>query len=239
MDARTTTSMTPTPPSGCEASSPQDTSLQATSTSDQSKMSPQTTCADTRNATSLQALADGVTHFALPDGRIVDRFGLAAALASLSHRQVAAMGLRTVGICGPRSRTSSKSERLESCLVSRLLDRLDVNGSPEYVLTWKQWVMPARPSIFALRASPRRTSDSGLCGWATPMARDHKHGKFTPQGKAKRDSHTRGKSLSEQVGHTPAGSWDSQPRGTTARLRQRDRAATRRGVHRRVHRSAR
>jgi hypothetical protein len=37
-------------------------------------------------------------------------------------------------------------------------------------------------------------------GWATPQARDSKHGRFTPQGKAKREAHHRGKSLSEQAG---------------------------------------
>lgn len=48
------------------------------------------------------------------------------------------------------------------------------NGSPEYVLIWKAWDMPAGPPICALRASARRTSGSDCIGWATPRARDHK-----------------------------------------------------------------
>jgi hypothetical protein len=43
-----------------------------------------------------------------------------------------------------------------------------VNGSPEYVLTWKHWDMPSGPPICALRARARRTSDSAFGGWPTP-----------------------------------------------------------------------
>lgn len=47
---------------------------------------------------------------------------------------------------------------------------MDVNGSPEYVLTWKHWDMPSGPPICALRGRPRRTSDKDFSGWATPTA---------------------------------------------------------------------
>lgn len=36
--------------------------------------------------------------------------------------------------------------------------------APEYVHTWKAWVMPSGPGIFALRARARRTSDSAFTG---------------------------------------------------------------------------
>jgi len=49
-----------------------------------------------------------------------------------------------------------------------LHQNLDVNGSPEFALTWKAVDMPAGPPICALRASGRRTSDSGFGGWPTP-----------------------------------------------------------------------
>jgi len=49
---------------------------------------------------------------------------------------------------------------------------MDVDGSPEYELTWKQWDMPSGPPICALRASARRTSDNGCGGWPTPVAND-------------------------------------------------------------------
>jgi hypothetical protein len=46
------------------------------------------------------------------------------------------------------------------------------NGSPEYKLTWKQWDIPQRPPICALRASTPRTSANGFGGWATPEAKN-------------------------------------------------------------------
>lgn len=50
--------------------------------------------------------------------------------------------------------------------------KTDVNGSPEYVLTWKQWDMPRRGPICALRGRQRRTSDNDFTGWPTPIVND-------------------------------------------------------------------
>ncbi len=63
---------------------------------------------------------------------------------------------------------SSESADLQSSLESRLRARLESGGSTLYELTWKTVDMPSPPSISALRASGRRTSDSGFGGWATP-----------------------------------------------------------------------
>src|SRR5690606_9334955 len=82
----------------------------------------------------------------------------------------------TNGTCGQSSTGSSRSAILQSSLENRLQARLDVNGSPEYALTWKHWDMPSGPPICALRASTRRISDKGYTGWPTPMAN-----KLTPQ----------------------------------------------------------
>jgi hypothetical protein len=71
---------------------------------------------------------------------------------------------------GPLFTALSPSARLQSSLESRLRQRMDVNGSPEYALTWKLWDMPSGPPICALRASGRRTRASGFIGWPTPMA---------------------------------------------------------------------
>jgi hypothetical protein len=49
---------------------------------------------------------------------------------------------------------------------------MDVNGSPEFALTWKDWDMPAGEPICALRASERRTGDKGCSGWPTPDCSD-------------------------------------------------------------------
>ena len=45
--------------------------------------------------------------------------------------------------CGPLFIVSSPSADLQSSLENRLVDRLDVNGSLEYVLTWRQQDLPA------------------------------------------------------------------------------------------------
>jgi len=52
---------------------------------------------------------------------------------------------------------------------------MDVDGSPEYELTWKQWDMPSGPPICRLRASARRISDKGYGGWPTPLVDDAKN----------------------------------------------------------------
>ena len=74
------------------------------------------------------------------------------------------------GIYGPLFNASSPSAGLQRCLASRLRAATDVNGSPEYVLTYKSWDMPWGVPICRLRASGRRTSGSGCGGWPTPSA---------------------------------------------------------------------
>ena len=73
---------------------------------------------------------------------------------------------------GPKCSGSLPSADLQLSLESRLRATLAVNGSPEYVLTWKHWDMESGPPICALRGSPRRISDSGFTGWPTPNATD-------------------------------------------------------------------
>jgi hypothetical protein len=120
----------------------------------------------------------------LPDGRVIDPCGLAAALASLSARQVKALGLRTSGIYGPPGSTSSRSVGLQSSLESRLRARLLTTGSTLYTLTWKAWATPSGVSRFRLRASVPRTSATGTIGsesaWPTPTTRDWKDGSYQP-----------------------------------------------------------
>ena len=143
-------------------------------------MSDPTTCGVTHSIISSPGSVDGLTPYALPDGRTISASGLAAALASLSHRQVKALGLTISGICGPPSSTSSASVALQSSLESRLQARLRTCGSTLYTLTWKAWVTPSGVSRSRLRASVRRTSATGTIGlesaWPTPTTRDWKDG---------------------------------------------------------------
>lgn len=135
-------------------------------------MSDPATSPDTCNVTSLPESAGGPSPWRLPDGRLIDPCGVAAALASLSHRQVKAMGLRTSGIYGPPGSTSSRSVGLQSSLESRLRELLSGRGSTLYTLTWKEWATPSGPSRFRLRGSVRRTSETECTGWRTPVVRD-------------------------------------------------------------------
>lgn len=80
----------------------------------------------------------------------------------------------TSGTSGHTGTTSSRSVVLQSSLESRLQARTQILGSILYALTWKPWVTPSGRSRFRLRASVRRTSETGSTGWPTPQARDHK-----------------------------------------------------------------
>ena len=148
-------------------------------------MSDPATLPDTRNVISLPASQDGPTPWPLPDGRVVDPCGLAAALASLSARQVKELGLTISGISGQPGSISSASADLQRCLESRLRARLLTLGSTLYTLTWKEWVTPSGVSRFRQRASVRRTSEIDRTGWATPVAHEARLGYQRRRGDTK------------------------------------------------------
>lgn len=159
-------------------------------------MSPPMNCVDTPNITFSQASEGGATPLTLPDGRVIDPCGLAAALVSLSARQVKALGLRTSGIYGPPGSTSLRSVALQRSLESRLQARLSILGSTLYTLTWKEWVTPSGVSRSRLRASVRRISATETTGWVTPTTRDWKD---TPGMVAQRDGKDRNDQLPRQA----------------------------------------
>lgn len=127
---------------------------------------------DIYNATSLLASEAGVRLSDLLIGTAIARPGqdhvLASRLVSLAKEKAPV----TYGICGQSSCDSSPSVALQQSLESKLRERMDVNGSPEYDLTWKHWDMESGPPICALRASARRIPVSvcigELTGWPTP-----------------------------------------------------------------------
>jgi hypothetical protein len=131
-------------------------------------MCEQPTLWDIPNVTSSPGLADGPTRSVSlvgptkltpgPDHVLVSRF------RSLDSEKAMSTNVTS----GPLFSASSQSADLQSSLESRLRARTDVNGSPEYVLTWKTWDMPAGLPICALRASARHTSGHEFIGWPTP-----------------------------------------------------------------------
>lgn len=125
-----------------------------------------------RNATSLRALPAGLWRCPLLVGHLIVLYGPVAVLANLSASRARALGLMTNATYGQLSAGSSTSADLQQSLASRLRAELAATGSPEYSLTWKQWDMQGGGSIYALRASVRRTSDSDYFGWPTPVSND-------------------------------------------------------------------
>lgn len=120
--------------------------------------------------TSLQESAAGPSPFALQDGPTTGPCGQALAPANHSAWPGDDLANATPDIFGQCGGNLSKSAALQQSLESRLRARMDVNGSPEFVLTWSHWDMPSGAPILRLRASARRTSASGFTGWRTPDA---------------------------------------------------------------------
>lgn len=141
-------------------------------------MSDQMNLLDLLSAISSPALVSGPTPCAKQDGPMIVLYGQDHARASLSARQAKEQGLMMSGTCGQLSTTSSASADLTLYLVNRLQAKTASVGSTLYCLTWKQRDTPGGGSIFALRASVRRTSVSDFGGlehgWSTPTVRDHK-----------------------------------------------------------------
>ena len=133
-------------------------------------MSHLTTCEDLPNATFLPELESGHIPCASPDGLTINQSGPVPARASLSARQAKEMGLLTSGTYGPTSSTSSASADLSMSLANRLQVVTQTHGSTLYKQTWKEWNTPSGLCRLRQRASVRRTSESGIIGWPTPVA---------------------------------------------------------------------
>lgn len=136
--------------------------------SEASKTSKRETSPKADGATSSPGSADGISLSDSRDGPTTAPSGPDHARASRSPQRESGGVQLTLDICGLHGEASSKSARLQFALESRCRAALDVNGSPEYELTWKRWAMPWGPPICALRARERRTSGSGCGGWPTP-----------------------------------------------------------------------
>jgi hypothetical protein len=128
------------------------------------------TSVDTPSATSSRASGSGPARSDWQAGLTTDLFGPVPVRANLSARQARALGLMTSGTFGQPSTTSSASGALQQSLESRLRAKTQTLGSTLYALTWKPWVTPSGRSRFRLRASVRRTSETGFTGWPTPTA---------------------------------------------------------------------
>ena len=140
---------------------------------DQSRMSSPKTSTDSPAAISSRELPDGNSLFVSRAGLQLPMFGPDHAPVNRFSAPASGQEKPTSGISGPSGNVSSRSADLQLSLENRLRARMDVNGSPEYALTWSQWDMPWGLPICALRASRRRTSGKDCSGWSTPNTMDH------------------------------------------------------------------
>jgi hypothetical protein len=65
-----------------------------------------------------------------------------------------------------------RSVALQKQMTLALMRRMESSGSTLYSMTWKTQITPALRLLFRLRASVRRTSETGCIGWPTPRAED-------------------------------------------------------------------
>lgn len=144
------------------------------------------TLSDSISAISSPGSGDGRLPCVAQDGPTVARHGQHHAPASLSARQAKALGLLTSGTYGPPHIGLSASAALSWSLASNLAALTRTTGSTLYKLTWKPWAMPSGRLRFRLRASARRTSETELIGWPTPIASNGRGaGNFNRQGGGK------------------------------------------------------
>lgn len=141
---------------------------------DQSQMSIQNHSEPLPNATSLPGSVDGRMPLNWRAGQQMNMFGQDHAHANRFRVPADAAVRKINGTCGQNFTASSASIDLQKSLANRLRGRTDLNGSTEYRLIWKSWVMRSGRWITALRASGRPKSDRAYGGWQTPTTRDGK-----------------------------------------------------------------
>lgn len=137
-----------------------------------SKMLPLLTWTDSARSTCSPESASGPGPCAAPAGPTIGISGQSPALASLSARQAKALGLLTSGTYGRPRSISSAPNALSQSLANRLRAQTALLGSTLFSLTWRARRTPWGRLIPALRASARRTSDSGCIGWPTCTVND-------------------------------------------------------------------
>jgi len=105
-----------------------------------------------------------------------DLFGQARAPASRSAPLEKATATRTSATYGRTGTGSSASAALQQSLASRLMQRCELDGSTMFAYRLSRLVTPSGRSIFRLRASAHRTSDSAFTSWRSPAAQNAERG---------------------------------------------------------------
>ena len=139
-------------------------------------MSDQKTLKDLHSVTSLRESEDGVEHYNSQDGVQTDLFGQEVLHVNPSQQQGKEKERMTSDISGLSSLISSESANLQQCLVNKLQQLSDMDGSMIYKTTLKQKATPQQRLYYHLAASARTTkgidSSSPPNSWPTPRAAD-------------------------------------------------------------------
>ena len=130
----------------------------------------------TDSAISSPGSADGRLRSASRAGRRTVQSGPDRVHVSRFRALDSAAALPTSDTSGPLFTASSPSADLQRCLENKLRSRMDLNGSPECVLTWQTQDMPLGLALPRLRASVRRTCATGRSLWPTVRASDGEKG---------------------------------------------------------------
>jgi len=140
------------------------------STEDQLPTYKQMTFEDSRNAIFLPGSEDGRSPCNSQDGARIVPSGRDLVPVSRSAKRASKKGKTTNGISGRRCSGSSASVSLSQCLVSRLRQQLDTDGSTEYRTTWREKITPLGRSYWEHSASAHRIKEADYTGWPTPQA---------------------------------------------------------------------
>ncbi len=146
-------------------------------------MSSPATLTASASVISLPESAAGPKPCALPVGPPTNPSGRGLVPVNRFRVPENALVRKMNGTSGRNFTVLSASVTLQQYLANRLQARMDLNGSMEYRLTWKNSVMPSGRVISRLRASGRRISDKEVSGWPTAKARDHHRegkGQYSP-----------------------------------------------------------
>jgi len=138
------------------------------STAAPSPISPLQTSLDLDSGISLPASAGGLKRSDLPGPPMMPTSGPEVARVNRSRTRARGEEFSTLDIFGRHGSHSSESASLQSSLESRLRVAMGSLGSTLFSLTWNDAVTPSGRRICALRASGRRTQDSGCSSWPTP-----------------------------------------------------------------------
>jgi hypothetical protein len=131
-------------------------------------MSQSKTSKDTSSTTSSPESAAGASRCAAPDGMMTDLFGQEAAPASPSPAPEKVKVKATTVISGLRGFGSSASINLQSCLESKLRQRLPTAGLMPLPMAWRRKTTPSGRRFYQLALLEPSTEEIEYGLWQTP-----------------------------------------------------------------------